>query len=173
MISVILAILLISLWLSPAYAITNTNELAIKNIKQTKAGVSEYFVTIQYCKVDTKPQPVGIVVNSVIGKNVIAIDPSSKSGKCSPYVAKINAEKTSNITTKLFYEHEVDDLAKQFEQRLADLEEKRVKSHQQLRAEKSSLDADLNKIENIEKNIKKLDQSIANSKESIRILRTL
>lgn len=173
MVSVILAILLLSLWFSPVYAQTNTNELTIKNIKQTKLGVSEYYVTIQYCKVDNKPQPVGIVVNSVIGKNVIAIDTTSKAGKCSPYVAKINAEKTSNITAKLFYEHEVDDLAKQFEKRLADLEEKRVKSHQQLRAEKSSLDANLDKIENIGKNIKKLDQSIANSKESIRILRTL
>ncbi len=172
-ISVILAILLLSLWLSPVYAQTNTDGLKIKDIKQIKAGVSQYHVTIQYCKVDTKPQPVGVVVNSVIGKNIVAIDQNTKSGTCSPYVAKINAEKISNITVKPFYDNEVDDLAKQFEKRLQDLEEKRVKSYQQLRAEKSSLDADPKKIENIGKNIKKLDQSITNSKESIRILRTL
>ena len=173
MISVVLAILLISLWLSPVYAITNTNELTIKDIKQTKAGVSQYLVTIQYCKVDTKPQPVGIVVNSVIGKNIIAIDQNAKTGTCSPYVGKINAEKISNITVQPFYSNDVDDLAKQFEKRLADLEEKRVKAHQQLRAEQSSFDPNPKKIEHIGKDIIKLDQTIANSKESIRILRTL
>ena len=40
-ISVILALILLSLWLSPVYAVSNTNDVTIKEIKQTKAGVSQ------------------------------------------------------------------------------------------------------------------------------------
>ncbi len=172
-ISIILAIILLSLWLSPVYAQSNANEIKIKEIKQIKAGVSQYQVELTYCNMDSKPKPIGAIVVSGIGKNIVALDPNSKIGTCSQYVTKINAEKTSSIVAMPFTADSVDDLAKQFEKRLAELQNKKIKALQELRTEKSSMEPNPKKIEHLGKDITKLDQSIENSKQSIRILRTL
>ena len=172
-ISVILALILLSLWLSPVYAVSNTNEVTIKEIKQTKAGVSQYHVVLNYCNVNKLNQPVGVIVSSGIGKNIVALDTSSKIGTCSPYVTKINAEKTSNIVATLFGSDQIVDLTKQFESRLALLQEKKIQAYQKLQIEESLESPNHKKIEHLEKDIMKLDQSIQNSKQSIRILKTL
>lgn len=172
-ISVILAIILLSLWLSPVYAATNANEVSIKEIKQIKAGVSQYHVVLNYCFETKLNQPIGVVVSSGIGKNIVALDTSSKIGTCSPYVTKINAEKTSNIVATLFGSDKVNDLTKEFESRLTLLQEKKIQAYQKLQIEESLDRPNHKKIEHLEKDIIKLDQSIQNSKASIRILKTL
>ena len=171
---IVFAIILFTLlWYNYAYAEINSGELTITNIQQMKVGQSQYFVTLQYCNIDSKSKPVGAIVSSNIGKNVVALDSSIEFGACQSYFTKLNAEKTSAIVAKLFDEDSVEDLAIQFEKRLSDFENKKVNALQDLRMEKASSEPNYNRIERLEKNIIIIEQAIQNSKISIHTLRAL
>lgn len=165
-------ILLTLLWYNYAYAI-NSEELTITNKQQMKVGQSQYIVTLQYCNIDSKSTPVGAIVSSNIGKNIVALDSNIDFGECQSYYTKINAEKAEAIVAKLFDEDSIDDLAMQFENRLSDFESKKVNALQALRMEKASSEPNYKKIERLEKNIIIIEQSIKNSKSSIHTLRSL
>jgi hypothetical protein len=128
---------------------------------------------LKYCKTNTESEFVGALVTSNVGQNIVALDPNSQNGQCQLYVTKINAEKTNTISVNLFGGNLIADLTKQFEKRISELVEKKVKAYQELRAEQSLDDQDQKKIERISKSITKLDQSLQNSKVSLHTLRTL
>lgn len=171
-ISLVLAIILLSLWLNPVFA-EKADEVTINEIRPIKVGNSQYQVSLKYCNYNPEKHPLGAIISSQIGKNIVVLDPDIKEEDCQLYTTRLNAERPSAIGVRLFDASHVDGLISDFEKRLGNLESKRVTAYQDLRVEKALPDIDSKKIERITKNIMKLEQAIQNSKASLRILKTL
>lgn len=151
----------------PAYG---QEEISIKEVQRVELGDSQYKAVIKYCKQNTQALPVGMLVSSDIGKAAIAVDKNLRKGDCQLYVTKINSSKPSFVKATLFEQNEVPDILQQFNQRLKNFEDKKINALKDLRIEKSSPEPDAKKIDRLEKNIMRFDQSIQNTKSSIRLL---
>ena len=145
-------------------------EITIKEVQRYELGDSQYKVVLKYCKQNVLAEPIGMIISSDIGKAAIAVDTKAKLGQCELYVANVNSSQPSFIKATLFEKDGVPQLVDQFEQRLANFEAKKINAIQDLRIEKSSPDPDINKIERLEKNIMRFEQTIKNTKNSLGLL---
>ena len=174
LVAVLLLLVLTILWIDTAYgvAVDGSDVLITKEIQRIGTSNSHKIV-IEFCKNASNSDYVGILIRSDLEKVPVFLDKQALVGKCQVHVSKIFASNPSTIKASLFEKEDVAGLASEFNAKIASLEEKKVKAHQELRKIKMSSYYDEKKIERIEKSIEQNNKLQKSAKYGLSTLYSL